>query len=163
MIRAVKPSDADDICRIYNEYIVTSIATFEEELLEPDDITIRINKIIPHFPWLVYEDDETVAGYTYAGRWKERSAYRYSVEVGIYLDSNFVGKRIGSQLLEKLLDLLKEQSIHSVLYGVSLPNPVSVALCEKFGFEKVAHFREVGCKFDKWIDVGYWELILGEG
>ena len=56
--------------------------------------------------------------------------------------------------------MLKKKSIHAVICGIALPNPASIALCEKFGFEKVAHFKNVGYKMDKWIDVGYWQLIL---
>jgi phosphinothricin acetyltransferase len=109
---------------------------------------------------LVYEENGKVIGYTYASKWKERSAYRYSVETGTYLDSSYVGKGIGTILKTELLKALKEKSIHSVVCGIALPNPASIALCEKFGFEKVAHLKEVGYKLGKWVDVGYWELIL---
>ncbi len=160
MIRPVKPSDAEDICSIYNEYIVNSRITFEEYPVTIDEIVFRIKNITQSYPWLVYEEAGKVVGYTYASKWKERSAYRYSVETGIYIASNFIGKGIGTILKEELIKELKIRSIHSIICGIALPNQASIALCEKFGFQKVAQFKEVGFKLGKWVDVGYWELIL---
>lgn len=160
MIRPVSISDAENICAIYNEYIEHTLITFEEEALSVDVITSRIKSITQDYPWIVYEEDKTVIGYTYATRWKDRSAYSHSVETAIYLDSKHLGKGIGTELKKALIDKLREQSIHSIISGIALPNPASIALCEKLGFEKVAHFREVGYKLNQWVDVGYWELIL---
>jgi L-amino acid N-acyltransferase YncA len=163
MIRSVRESDAEALCNIYNRYIETTSITFEEIPLQEDEMISRINNVTKNYPWLVYEENERVLGYTYGSRWKERAAYRHSVELAIYLDSDNVGKGIGSLLIGKLLGelrALKDMSIHAVIYGVALPNPASEALCEKFGFNKIAHLREVGYKFEKWVDVGYWELIL---
>lgn len=160
MIRKANLSDASDICTIYNKYIEGTSITFEEEPVTEDEIRSRIKEITRHHPWLVYEKDGKVTGYTYASRWKERSAYRYAVETGIYINESYTGQGIGTELKGALIAKLKEQSIHSIISGIALPNPASIALCEKFGFEKIAHFKEVGFKMDKWIDVGYWQLIL---
>ncbi len=160
MIRSVLLSDARHICDIYNEYVRNSSITFEEIPVSVDEMMSRIETTTRNYPWLVYELNDEVVGYAYGRRWRERAAYRNSVETGMYVDSRFVGRGIGSQLQESLLEILKERSFHAVLNGIALPNPASVALCEKFGFEKVAHFKEVGYKFDKWIDVGYWQLII---
>ena len=160
MIRPVKNSDASDICRIYNEYILKTVITFEEDPISITEMEMRIDKITRDYPWLVYEENENIIGYTYAGKWKERSAYRFSVETGIYIDSNHIGKGIGTKLKSELITILKERSMHSILCGIALPNPASIALCEKFGFIKVCQLREVGYKLNKWVDVGYWELIL---
>ena len=160
MVREVRESDAEAMCRIYNKYITGTTITFEETPLLADDMIARIKNITQIYPWSVYEEKGKVLGYTYASKWKERSAYRYSVETGIYLDSDYVGKGIGTKLKTELLKALKEKSIHSVICGIALPNPSSIALCEKFKFEKIAHFKEVGYKLGKWVDVGYWELIL---
>ena len=91
-------------------------------------------------------------------QWKARSAYRFSVESTVYIDQNSIGNGIGSLLYKELLSNLKNSRIHSVIGGIALPNPSSIALHEKYGFKKVAQFKEVGIKFDKWIDVGYWQL-----
>jgi len=160
MIRQVKESDSDALCRIYNKYILDTTITFEETPLQAGEMADRIKTITQTYPWLVYEENGRVVGYTYAGKWKERTAYRYSVETGIYIDSDCFGKGIGTILKGELLKLLKEKSIHSVICGIALPNPASIALCEKFGFKKVAHLEEVGFKLGKWVDVSYWELIL---
>lgn len=160
MIRPVLISDAQSICDIYNEYVRNSTITFEEIPVTLDEMKSRIQAATQNFPWLVYEVDGKVVGYTYGRRWRERTAYRNSVETGIYLDPKFVGRGIGAELKKELLRILKEKSFHAVISGIALPNPASVALNEKFGFRKVAHFKEVGLKFDQWIDVGYWELIL---
>ena len=160
MLRDAQPSDADAICSIYNEYILNTTITFEETPLNAEEMASRIRLVTQSYPWLVYEEDSRIVGYAYAGKWKERSAYRYSVETAIYMDSRHVGKGIGTQLMNELLKRLKAVSLHSVISGIALPNPASIALCEKFGFKKIAHFSEVGYKMNRWIDVGYWELLL---
>ncbi len=163
MTRHVKISDADSLCCIYNKYVTDTRITFEETPLQVDEMVSRIKNITQNYSWLVYEEDGKILGYTYASQWKERAAYRHSVEIAIYIDSDYVGKGIGTLLIRELLPALKtlrEKSIHGVIYGVALPNPASIALCEKFGFEKVAHLKEVGYKLGEWVDVGYWELIL---
>ncbi len=160
MIRPVKLTDADDIRDIYNGYILNSRITFEEQVITSENIIERIQNITKNYPWLVYENDGNVLGYTYAVRWKERSAYRHSVETAIYLHPNVLGQGIGTRLKSALLDELKSFGVHCVISGIALPNPASIALCEKFGFSKVAHFKEVGFKMKLWVDVGYWELIF---
>jgi phosphinothricin acetyltransferase len=160
MIRQVKLSDADAICNIYNKYVANTTITFEEAAITVEEMASRIKNVTLNYPWLVYEETGEIIGYTFANKWKERTAYRYSVETGIYIDSNYIGKGIGTKLKGELLKELKEKSIHSVICGIALPNPASIALCKKFGFEKIAHFKEVGFKLNKWVDVGYWELIM---
>jgi phosphinothricin acetyltransferase len=160
MVRPVKESDAEVMCRIYNKYVAGTTITFEETPLHVDEMVSRVKNVTQDYPWLVYEEKERVIGYTYASRWKERSAYRHSVETGTYIDSGFVGKGIGTLLKGELLKALRGISIHSVLCGIALPNQASIALCEKYGFVKVAHLKEVGYKLGRWVDVGYWELIL---
>jgi len=160
MIRPVRLSDAGEIARIYNHYVANTIITFEEEPVEVEEMTRRIESTMRNYPWLVHESDGKVVGYTYARMWKERAAYRHAVETGTYLDPAFTGKGIGTELKIQLLNILRERSFHAVISGIALPNPASVALNEKFGFTKVAHFKEVGFKMNRWIDVGYWQLVL---
>lgn len=160
MIRNVGTADAPDICRIYNEYVLASTITFEENPVSESEMESRISEVTKEYPWLVFEADNKVVGYTYARRWRDRAAYKHSVETGTYLDANYMGKGIGTELKKAMIDELKKRSFHSVIAGIALPNPASIALSEKFGFAKVAHFKEVGYKMGKWIDVGYWELLL---
>jgi phosphinothricin acetyltransferase len=136
--------------------------TFEEEAVTEQDMAQRIADVsAAGLPWLVLEVDGKVAGYAYATKWRVRPAYRYSVESTIYLDQAFAGRGLGRLLYGALLDELRKRELHLVIGGIALPNDGSVALHEKLGFRKVAHFTEVGMKFGRWIDVGYWELKLG--
>jgi phosphinothricin acetyltransferase len=108
----------------------------------------------------VWVEDQVVQGFAYASKWKGRCAYRYSVESTAYLADCSTGRGIGTRLYEALFTELRKSKMHVVMAGIALPNDASIALHEKLGFEKVAHFREVGWKFGKWIDVGYWQLLL---
>ena len=160
MIRTVQTKDIREICTIYNYYIENTTITFEEEPISDDEMGKRINEIVPSYPWLVYEYNETVLGYAYATRWKARAAYRHSVELSIYISKDNLGKGIGKKLYETILAELRKTDVHAVIGGMSLPNVPSEKLHESLGFKKMAEFKEVGYKFQKWIDVGYWELII---
>ena len=160
-IRSASPADAAAICRIYNPYIATSVITFEETAVVEPEMAQRIADVAAaDLPWLVLEVDGELVGYAYATRWRVRMAYRFSVESTIYLDPSVSGKGLGSVLYDALLRALRERALHLVIGGIALPNESSVGLHEKMGFQKVAHFSEVGMKFGRWIDVGYWELNL---
>lgn len=162
-LRPVLQGDFHRLAEIYNHYIEHSIATFEEQTVCADQMGERVKKVQDaSLPWLVAEENGRINGYAYAGPWNVRSAYRYTVECSIYLDPNATGRGIGVKLYQQLFDTLREQSLRVVIGGVSLPNAASVALHEKFGFRKVAHFQQVGFKFGQWIDVGYWQLSLGD-
>jgi L-amino acid N-acyltransferase YncA len=123
-------------------------------------MTQQIVEVLEGLPWLIWEEDGKVRGFAHASKWKGRCAYRYSLESTVYLDPAAIGKGIGSQLYQLRLAELRQRGMHTVLAGISLPNEASVALHERFGFQKVAHFKEVGRKFEKWIDLGYWQLFL---
>jgi phosphinothricin acetyltransferase len=159
-IRDARAADADAIARIYNHYIRDTIITFEETDVTPQEMARRIAEVTVRYPWLVGEENGAVAGYAYGAQWADRSAYRHSVQSSIYLAHDATGRGLGTQLYQALLARLRQQPIHAVLGGISLPNAASVALHEKCGFEKVAHFSEVGFKFGRWIDVGYWQITL---
>ena len=161
MIRPVELIDAAACCELYNHYVEHSISTFEEEQVSVDALKGRIETVTEAYPWLVYEEDGVIAGYVYAGPWKIRHAYRFSAESTVYLAPDNHGKGIGTALYERLIADLEAGAVHAVMAGIALPNDASIALHEKVGFEKVAHFKAVGRKFDRWIDVGYWELVLG--
>ena len=160
MIRSANPADADAIAEIYNPYILHSVISFEEGTVSGPDMLGRMVEIQQMYPWLVYEEDGAIAGYAYATPWKNRSAYRHAAETTIYIEKAKLGKGIGSRLYEPLLQDLRSRDLHIVMAGIALPNDGSVAIHEKFGFVKVAHYREIGRKFDRWVDVGYWQLML---
>lgn len=162
MIREANPKkDAGAIALIYNHYVKTSIATFDVEPRTNDYFEERIREVQKSHPWIVFEgNDEHILGYAYGVQLKPRHAYRFSVEISVYLHEDAAGQGVGTKLYTALIDRLKKRGVHAVIGGVSLPNEASVKLHEKLGFEKVAHFKEVGFKFNKWIDVGYWEKII---
>lgn len=160
-VRPATPADAAAIAGVYNHYVRDTIITFEEQEVSADDMIGRIGEVVAaSLPWLVAERDGRLLGYACAGKWKGRCAYRYSVESTVYLDPAFTGQGLGTLLYRALLASLRPVSIHAVIGGIALPNAASVALHEKLGFAKVAHFREVGFKFGRWIDVGYWQVTL---
>ena len=161
MIRTATESDAQAIADIYNYYIKNTVVTFEELPVTHKDIIERIKKITAsNLPWLIAEDAGAIIGYAYAGKWNVRSAYRHTVEATVYLSNSSRSKGWGTRLYQALFDLLRQKSIHIVIGGITLPNPASVALHEKFGMTKAAHFKEVGYKFGQWVDVGYWQMEL---
>ncbi|MGH8166642.1 MAG: GNAT family N-acetyltransferase, partial [Woeseiaceae bacterium] len=96
----------------------------------------------------------------YASRWHGRCAYRFSVESTVYLDPDRTGRGVGKRLYAALIDAIRDLSMRAVIGGIALPNEPSIRLHERLGFRKVAHFEQVGFKHDRWIDVGYWQLLL---
>lgn len=157
-IRKVKLEDAAQIAEIYNYYIKNTHQTFETEPLSADEMRERIAEIIENYPFLVAEEDGEILGYACASTFKLRQAYEYTAEVLIYVRNEAKKRGIGTLLYAKLFDELAETDIHSIVAGISLPNDASVSFHEKKGFQKVAHFREIGYKLGRWVDVGYWEL-----
>lgn len=160
MIRIAKPDDAEQICSIYNYYIEKTTATFEEKPVTIFEMKNRIITITKTLPWIVLEENDQVIGYAYASPWNKRPAYRFSVESTVYISNENIGKGRGIKIYKSLLAELVKIDIHSVMGCIALPNERSKRLHENLGFKKSAHFSEVGFKFDKWLDVGYWELIL---
>lgn len=160
-IRAAVADDAKAIAAIYNHYVATTTISFEEQPVGDAEMAQRITDVqVAGLPWLVAEQDHQVLGYAYASKWRVRHAYRFSVESSVYLAPQSARQGLGTALYTALLAQLGEQGYHLVIGGIALPNEASVALHEKMGFRKVAHFGEVGFKFGRWIDVGYWERKL---
>lgn len=160
-IRHATSADASAIAAIYNHYVLTTAITFEEDVVPVEDMAQRIGDVLQAgLPWLVATVDGQVAGYAYATKWRARSAYRFSVESTVYLAPDGGRQGAGSRLYAALLDQLRAAGLHLVIGGIALPNAASIALHEKMGFEKVAHFAEVGFKLGQWRDVGYWQLRL---
>jgi L-amino acid N-acyltransferase YncA len=160
MIRTCQPSDASQICAIYNHYVRETVVTFEEAPVAERDMAQRISDVIERLPWLVWVHSGSIVGFAYATPWKARSAYRFSVESTVYLSQTFTRRGIGTQLYKALIADLRGLDVHCVVGGIALPNRASVALHENLGFSKIGQFREIGWKLEKWVDVGYWQLLL---
>ena len=160
-IREAVADDAKAIADIYNYFILNTTISFEEEPVTDTEVAKRIAGVQDAgLPWLVVEQDHKVVGYAYATKWRVRHAYRFAVESSVYLGPEDASKGTGTFLYTALMERLRAKGYHLVIGGIALPNDASIALHEKLGFEKVAHFKEVGFKFDRWIDVGYWQKRL---
>ena len=160
-VRAVTSADAGAVAAIYDHYVLHTVVTFEEEPVTADEMSQRIDEVrAASLPWFVAERAGAIAGYAYASRWRARSGYRFSSEVTVYLAPEQGRRGIGSALYAELLSALRGSGLHAAIGGIALPNDASVALHEKFGFKKVAHFEQTGFKFNRWIDVGYWQVLL---
>lgn len=163
-LRDARPDDAPAIAAIYNPYIVDTTISFEEEPVTDAEMARRIGDVqAAGLPWLVAEQHGVVIGYAYATKWRVRHAYRHSVETSVYLAPAAARQGIGTALYLALFDRLLAAGCHLVIGGIALPNDASVALHEKMGYEKAAHFKEVGFKFGRWLDVGYWQKVLAPG
>lgn len=161
-IRRVSLPDAAAIVQIYNHFINETVVTFEEVPVSKMEMERRILEVFERgLPWTVWQNERAeILGYAYANRFRERVAYRFTVETTVYLDPNAIGQGIGYALYSDLIQRLKELKLHLAVGGIALPNEASVKLHERLGFEQVGIFSEVGFKFDRWVDVGFWQLEL---
>ncbi len=161
VIRDAAAPDAVAMVSIYNHYVLNSTITFEEQAISAEEMGARIAEVTAAgLPWLVAARAGRIVGYAYASKWKGRCAYRFSVETTVYLEQNATGHGIGTKLYAALFERLRQAGMHAAIGGVALPNAASVALHEKCGMRKVAQFEQVGFKFNRWIDVGYWQRVL---
>jgi phosphinothricin acetyltransferase len=159
-LRPVTAADAAAICAIYNPYVLETVISFEQSPVSEADMAQRIRDYTAQYPWLVAEADDKVVAYAYATRWRARAAYDHTLESTVYVDKAYAGRGIAKPLYLQLLRELKSRGIRAVVGCIALPNDASVALHEKCGFVKVAHFPQVGRKFERWVDVGFWQATL---
>jgi L-amino acid N-acyltransferase YncA len=160
-VRPATPDDAESVAAIYNHFVLHTTASFEEECVAAVELAERMAKVgRAGLPWLVAERDAAVVGYAYATAWRERRAYRYTVECTVYVEASSHGRGVGSALYGELFPTLRQAGFHTVLAVVTLPNEASVRLHERFGLRKVAHLSAVGFKFGAWHDVGIWQAAL---
>jgi L-amino acid N-acyltransferase YncA len=160
VIRIAQSSDATSIARIYRPYVEETAITFEEEAPAAAEMEGRIAKVGVAYPWLVAEEEGEVLGYAYVSKYRERAAYRWSLETSIYVERESRGRGLGCALYGALIPIMRELGA-ATLYGViTLPNPRSLALHARFGFEPLCTFAKVGFKRGAWHDVGWTVLRL---
>lgn len=161
-LRKAASSDLQDILNIYNHYIKNTIITFDLEPISIETFRDQMLPVLDSFPFYIAHCKNEILGYAYLASWKKRKAYDFTVESSVYLKAGNEGKGIGKLLYKQLFNDAEKYGIHSVIAGISLPNESSVKFHEYFGFKYIGAFKEVGYKFDDWIDVGYWQLILNK-
>lgn len=159
-IRFATEGDAEAVAAIYAPVVRDSAVSFE--LVPPDgaEFRRRMREVLALAPWLVLEEEGSIAGYAYASAFRARPAYRFTVETTVYVRADARGRGVGRALYDDLLPRLVRQGFRRAVAGVTLPNPASVRLHEAAGFTPCGVFRRVGFKFGAWHDVGFWEREL---
>lgn len=162
----VRPATLDDLAaltEIYNHYIDTTAITFDLHRFAPEDRRPWFDEhraTGPHRLLVATDDQGRCAGYASTSRWRAKPAYDTTVESSVYCREEVVGRGCGTALYAALFDALRNEDIHTVVAGVSLPNPASIALHQRFGFRSVGVFHAVGRKFGQYWDVEWFERTL---
>lgn len=160
-IRLAEAGDAGSIASIYGPVVRESTMSFEELAPTTRELRDRIVSGLQTYPWLVANGPD-VAGYAYAGSHRSRAAYRWSVEVSVYVREDQRQRGIAKRLYTSLFRILAAQRFHRAFAGIALPNAPSIALHRSLGFTEAGVFREVGFKFGKWRDTSWWQRALNE-
>ena len=160
-IRNATAADLPTILEIYNEIILHTTAIYQYEIhtLEMREAWFEA-KQQAGYPVFVAESEGVVAGFSTIGPFRAWQAYKYTVENSVYVDAARRGQGIGKLLLAPLIRMAKEMDLHAIIAGIDATNSTSIRLHESFGFEEVAHFRQVGYKFGRWLDLKFLELLL---
>jgi L-amino acid N-acyltransferase YncA len=160
-IRDAQESDLSAIMDIYNDAILNTTAVYSEQ---PHTLQMRQDwyndRLKNNFPVFVADAAGSIAGFSSYGHFRVWPCYRFTVEISVYVDASQRGKGIGKLLLQPLIDRAREMKMHAVIAGISADNEISLRLHRSFGFVEAAHFKEVGFKFNRWLDLKFLELIL---
>jgi L-amino acid N-acyltransferase YncA len=159
-IRRAIEDDLQQMLVIYNEIIANTTAVFQYDL---HTLEMRkewfAQKQKEGFPVFVAQENEELVGFSTIGAFRNWQAYKFSVENSVYVKADKRGKGIGKLLLKPLIDAAKQMGMHTIIAGIDASNETSVALHKQFGFVEVAYFKEVGYKFDRWLDLKFLQLI----
>lgn len=159
-IRNVQVEDAANLVAIYAPYVEKTAITFETQVPTVEDFENRIKKTMKKFPYLVAMEEGQIVGYAYASTYYARAAYDWTVELSVYVQKEARGKGVGTLLYTALEEELIARGFKNFLACIALPNPASIALHEKRGYEQVAHFKKVGYKFGTWHDIVWLQKSL---
>ncbi len=149
-IRNVQLSDAFDLLKIYEPYVMHTFITYEYSLPTIDEFQKRIKTISKDFPFLVATIEEKIVGYAYGNHFRERKAFDWDCELSIYVDENYQHQGIGKKLYEKLIFILRELHFHNLYALIASPNPQSEQFHVSFGFTQVGYYPQIGYKFHQW-------------
>ena len=158
-VRPARAEDAPAIAAIYGHYARHTVITFASQAPSAEHYARQIAS--GAYPFLVLEEDGQVAGFAYAGAFRPHDAYRWDVELTIYLQPGHEGRHAGRALMGPLLSLLRLQGFLTAYSCITLPNPRSIGLHKHFGFEELGVFPRTGYKLDAWLDVIWLQLALG--
>ena len=165
VIRPSRETDVVEITTIYGYHVLHGLASFEEVPPELDEIASRRREILAHgLPYLVAERSGRVLGYCYAGPYRTRSAYRFTVEDSIYIDQTEAGRGLGRALLAALLDRCTELGYRQMVAVIGGSDTLpSLRLHAALGFTRAGVLRAVGFKFGRWVDIVLMQRALGLG
>ena len=154
-------NDLPQMLDIYNEIIANTTAVFQYDLhtLEMRREWFEKKKE-EGYPVFVAEEDKIIVGFSTIGQFRNWQAYKYSVENSVYVKADCRQRGISNLLLQPLIDSAKNMGMHTIIAGIVADNEASLALHKQFGFVEVAHFKEVGYKFEKWLDLKFLQLIF---
>ena len=160
-VRLAVETDLVRITEIYNEAILhtTAVYSYLPQTLAERKVWFE-QKTADGFPVFVAELDNHLIGFSSIGPFRAWPAYKYSVENSIYVDGQYRGKGVGKQLIQPLIESAKALNKHTIIAGIDSANRASIRLHESFGFQQVAYFREVGYKFNQWLDLTFFQLWL---
>jgi L-amino acid N-acyltransferase YncA len=161
MMRLVTEADAPRILDIYAPIVRETVISFEYEVPGEDEMRQRIRGKLEHgYPWIVMERDDLLLGYAYAGRWRDRAAYDWTVETTVYVNASARRGGIGRTLYGALFEVLRLQGFVQAVAGVTLPNDASVGLHQAVGFVPTGTTHNAGYKFGHWHGVAFFEMTL---
>ncbi len=162
MTFAVRPAtlnDAGRIAAIYAPIVETTHISFEEVAPTEAEMRARIESAQSRMPWLVADAGDVIA-YSYASEHRVRAAYRWSVDVALYVTAHARRSGAGRALYTALFAILKRQGFYNAFAGIALPNDASIGFHRTLGFEPVGVYRNVGYKLGRWCDVSWWQRPL---
>lgn len=162
LLRAAREAEVAAIASIYAHHVKTGTASFETEAPDEAEMLRRFRDIASkNLPYLVAEQDGIVVGYAYAGTYRPRLAYRFTVENSIYIHADYAGHGIGSLLMPALIEECRARGLRQMIAVIGdSSNRASIALHEKFGFRHVGILKDVGFKFERWLDTVFMQLEL---
>jgi phosphinothricin acetyltransferase len=160
-LRDAAAADLPDILEIYNDAILNTTSVYSEKphTLEMRQVWFTERKQVG-FPVIVAVQDGKVIGFATYGHFRAWPCYRYTVEHSVYVHRDSRGQGISKLLLNEVIDHARKAGMHAMIAGVDSENDISLKLHMRYGFEQVARFKEVGFKFNRWLDLIFLELIL---
>ncbi|HEY3746134.1 MAG TPA: GNAT family N-acetyltransferase, partial [Gemmatimonadaceae bacterium] len=159
-IRVAYIDDAQRIAEIYAPAVTERVTSFELVAPSAVEMASRLTRVLAQYPWLVCELDGQVIGYAYASTHNERAAYRWSVDVAVYVGGEVQRRGVGTALYASLFEVLALQNIRNVYAGITLPNAASEGMHSRAGFALVGTYHRVGYKFGAWHDVAWFERAI---